>query len=253
MAIGVKLYEYVGKSSLTNTIASRHTKRKDLLHWEKGTKERPLGRSRAMRYSPNQQSIYMDEQQGDILTAELVFENGDFKAPFNRPTLIEFMDKHPDNVANGGKLFREHDPAAKSKALKIQLDLEVDALITAREMTDPEKKSYLRNYLPSRVDKMNKDEIEIEVLKRAKADPSKFIDVNNDPEVDRRNTISEAFARGILTWKNGNSQVAWSHGTRNSNICRIPEGEDADVAFERYLMSNDGKEVFVELEIILEE
>lgn len=252
MAIGVKIYEYVGKSSLTNTIASRHTKRKDLSYWEKAPKKGGLGTSRAMRYSPNQQSIFVDEQKGDIQMAELVFEHGDFKVPLNKPTLIKFMELHPDNVANGGKLFREHDPSAKNKAMKAQIDLELDAMIMVREMSEKEKISYLRNYLPSRVGKMEKDDVEMEVLRRAKADPATFIDVVQDPAVDRKNTISDAFSQGIITWKNGKSQVSWSHGARNAKICRIPEGEDPETAFERYLMSNDGKDTFIEIELALE-
>jgi len=253
MAIGVKIYEYVGKYGLTNTIANRHTPAKPIEEYIPGKKEGELGRSRALRYSPNQESIYVDEQKGDVQVSEIVFNNGELKVPFNKPSLIKFMNAHPDNQANGGHLFREYDPKAQSVALKKEMDLEIDAMIKVREMDQSEKVEYLRNYLPSRVDKMDESDIDLAVAQRAKQDPARFLEVLADPAQDRKNTIASAFAKGIITWKKGNSQVAWSHGTRNTNICRIPEGEDPNEALERHFISNKGNDTFEEIEIILDE
>jgi len=248
MVIGVKLYEYAGTHALTNQVASRHTKRKKLQYWDAEKKT-----SRALRYATNQESIFVDEQKGDILTEEIVFDHGQYRVPDDNPVLQRFMDMHPDNVKNGGQLFQEHDPVAESVAIMKDVMEKREAMNIFIDMDDKEKVAYLRNYLPTRVDKMAKSEIDVAIANRVEMDPEKFIEMNQDPDVGRKNTINEAIAANIIQWKKAKSQVNWNLGTRNSIICRIPEGENPEDALERYLMSNDGKESFIEIERAVED
>ena len=76
---------------------------------------------REMRYCPNEPSIWADEQ-GDKARKETVcFREGKLFVPKDKPNLRQFMDLHPMNMANGGKIFRQVD---KKKDAQNELERE---------------------------------------------------------------------------------------------------------------------------------
>ena len=111
-------------------------------------------------------------------------EDGKLTVRKNNPILQQFMDIHPDNIANGGTLFYEFDPQKIAEEKVHNLNLEVDALIAARSLDIDKMKSIVRVYLDSNVDKMTVAEIKHEVLLFARNYPNDLLDAIDDPALN---------------------------------------------------------------------
>ena len=62
-------------------------------------------RVRQLRYSPNEMSVWADEQGENIIREQIAFIQKNILVPYTKPNLQKYLDLHPDNVANGGKVF----------------------------------------------------------------------------------------------------------------------------------------------------
>ena len=86
-----RFYRLTTKATpLSYFIPTSGSKRRPLLYWDEET-----GTNRVMRYSPNQRSIFEDEQDANVLREPIVFEDGQLYVPKNKPLLQEFLALHP--------------------------------------------------------------------------------------------------------------------------------------------------------------
>ena len=60
---------------------------------------------RELRYCPMESSVFADEQSDLALVGHVWFENKVLSVRPDQYNLIDFLDRHPGNRANGGKLF----------------------------------------------------------------------------------------------------------------------------------------------------
>ena len=60
---------------------------------------------REMRYCPTAPSIWADEQGDNARKETVAFREGKLFVPRDKPNLRQFIDLHPMNMANGGKIF----------------------------------------------------------------------------------------------------------------------------------------------------
>ena len=65
-----------GKSPLTFTIPSKHTKKHPLLWFDEET-----GAQRELRYATNQASVFVDEQVGEATMGHITFTDGVLNVP----------------------------------------------------------------------------------------------------------------------------------------------------------------------------
>ena len=92
-----------------------------------------VGYNRAIRYCPNERSIFVDEQSTNAVKSDVVFRDAMLMVSLDKPNLAAFLDKHPDNRANGGGVFRLLDT---EKKVEVELDVEFlvhDAVALVRE------------------------------------------------------------------------------------------------------------------------
>ena len=68
-----------------------------------------------MRYCPNEQSIWRDEQSEYAKREHIMFYDGLLYVSYTKPNLMEFLERHPGNEANGGSRFAVID---NEKSLK---------------------------------------------------------------------------------------------------------------------------------------
>jgi len=121
-----KAYKLTRDSApLSLILASRHTTRFPLLHFDENT-----GLNRPLRYARNQNSPFQDEQDDNAILEPIVFEDGFLYVPKNNQVLQKFMSLHPGN----GRIFVEIDKAKEAQEIVEDLNLEVDALIEARQL-----------------------------------------------------------------------------------------------------------------------
>ena len=83
-------------SPITYTLASKHTRRFPLLHFDE--KE---GYNREIRYATNQKSVFVDEQDGMATLEHIVFENGTLHVPKEKQSLQKLLSLyHPHKNKN---------------------------------------------------------------------------------------------------------------------------------------------------------
>ena len=63
------------------------------------------GYNREIRYARGERSIFVDEQSATAKREVIVFRDNNLLVNPNQPELINYLRRHPDNVANGGRVF----------------------------------------------------------------------------------------------------------------------------------------------------
>jgi hypothetical protein len=100
----------------------------------------------------------------------------------------------------------------------------------------------MRKIKPHEVDKMETSEIKRDTKVFARNDPHKFMSLvevtSGDDSV--MNTIAEAVDEKIIQLRPAKREVYWMLEEKKSRMFKAPEGEDLEVAFVTYLMSNEG-------------
>lgn len=192
----------------------------------------------ALRYCPNERTIVRDEQSQYARREHIVFNDKMLAVDYTNPNLIEFLDRHPDNVANGGTIFKEID---KAKTAEEELDKEFavhEAVALIREKS-------IEELLPVAISlginiKQKNVEIKRELLKDAKTNPTKFIQMFDNPTVKCRSAVMQAIdfqiiksSKGGLNWFDSNRQI----------IATPPGADTVDIAV-RYFMTEKGATVY---------
>lgn len=230
------------KTPVSFFIQSRSNKRRQLLHFDEDK-----GINRPLRYSKNQKSVFEDEQDGTAILEPIVMEDGKITVLKNNPILQQFMDIHPDNLANGGTLFYEFDPQKIAEDKVRNLNLEVDALIAARSLDLDKMKSIARVHLDSNVDKMTAAEIKHDILLFARNYPEDFLYAIEDPDIDVNDISSRAFDEGYVTFRAG-KDIHYNLKNNKKKILTVPFGEKKEDVFMTWLKSDEGLEFYQYLE-----
>jgi len=200
------------------------------------------GRVREIRYCPSEPSIFKDEQEPDARRAPVMFTDGRIFVRPDQPNLKEFLDRHPDNVANGGKRFHLVDEV---KNKKIEMDKEyvvVDAINMIR--TQPlDELLAVATGLNINIDRPV-EEIKHDLLIFAKKNPKNFIESFDNPVIEMRAKISQASKYQIISVSQDG--VRWFD--TNKLIVSVPAGKDPMDVMVRYCLTDAATPVVKELE-----
>lgn len=238
-----RTYLLKGKSPLSLSIASRDSARFRLLYHDTEANE-GRGANRALRYAKNQTSPFQDQQDDTAILEPIVFEDGKLIVPKTNPVLQEFLSYHPGNVENGGGEFYEFDPEKVAQQNIENLNLEVDALIAARQMDINTMKSIGRVHLNGNVDKMTSSELKHDILLFAKQNPRDFLDAIDDPELNVSNLAVRALSEGFIQLRGG-KDLFYSLPENKKKIMTIPFGQRPEDALSEWLHSDNGKDFYV--------
>jgi len=160
---------------LSYLLPTRHTRRSPLLYFDKDQNiNRPL------RYSSNQKSPFEDEQDGNFIIEPIIFEDGFLTVAANNPVLQQFLYYHPQRDI----VFEEVDKERDASEMIEELNVEVDALIKARQLTIEQLENVSRILFNVDVSKVSTAELKRDVLIYARNEPENFLDVLSDPELD---------------------------------------------------------------------
>jgi len=204
--------------------------------FDKGTRK-----VRSIRYCPGEPSIYADEQSPKSLRSHILFVDKVLVVPESQPNLQEFLDAHPGNLVNGGSKFKlvDNSKSAEATVESEFIQLDAIALIRDREMQDLLPVALALNI------NINADNIEIkrELLSAAKADPSRFIQMFDSPEVKVRSAVLQARNLQILLCST--DSVRWFDS--NNIIVSVPAGQDAVDIMVRFCLTDKGAPVYEEV------
>lgn len=225
-----------GKTPLTYTIQTKHTRKKPLLYWDE--KE---GINRELRYATNQNTLFVDEQDGYATLGHVVFTDGTLIVPRNQVTLQKLLSVyHP----GAGQKWIEFDPLASKRAATAKMETEVDALVLVTEMEPEHIDAVLRAEYGSEVNTWEPKIKKGQALWFAKNNPTLFTELAKDEDIKLRGTASAAFEFGILKETNGGRNVAYGAKT----VLTVPFESTPTTAVVQFFKSDEGMELLKSIE-----
>jgi hypothetical protein len=238
-----KTYRLLNGSPLTFVLASRNHPRFPLMWFDEKKNQ-----NRILRYAVNQASPFEDEQDNNPILEPIVFEDGMLNVPKNNPVLQEFLHYHPQN----GIVFCEVDKEKDAYNQVADLNVEVDALIEARNLTLSQIEMITRVLFGKDPSTISTAELKRDILVFAKNDPYTFLEVVNDPELKFQAKVRMFFDRNLLVVKN-DRDIYFNTATNKKKMCSIAFGMDAFEMSLSYLQSDEGIDSLKMLESHLSE
>ena len=197
---------------------------------------------REIRYCPNEPSIWVDEQSDNAIKESVAFREGKLFVPREKPNLKKFLDMHPMNIGNGGKLFKEVD---KKRDAEKELEREFKLTEAVAMVRDKDIQDLLPIALYFKVNiNQPTSEIRYNLLRIAKNKTQEFIEAFDSPQVTTRATIQQAGDYQIINMKNDG--VYWFDS--NSLIVSVPVGQDPTDVMVRFCLTEKGAPVLGDIE-----
>mgnify|MGYP000193745714 FL=1 len=192
------------------------------------------GGIQAIRYCPNEPSIFRAEQSEYARREHVMFRDKLLMVPKTKPNLQEFLDNHPDNAANGGGVFKLIDKNASAEELLEKEFSQHEAVSLVRDKSVDELLP-VAMYLDVNINQRNA-EIKRELLIEAKSNPTKFIQLFDNPQVKCRSAVMQAVDFQIL---NSKQDGMYWYDT-NRLIVSAPVGTQAIEVATRFFMTEKG-------------
>ena len=193
------------------------------------------GINREIRYATNQNTLFVDEQDSYVRLGHVFFENGVLHVPKNQPMLQQLLSiYHP----KANKAWTEIDHEAKAQNFVEEIELELEALSTARELDIEHLEAIMRTELGSSVSKMSSKELKRDAYKFAKSDPKLFLELVNDEDIKLRNLANRAVEMGILKLTDDNT--VFKFATNGKKIMTVPFDQHPYAALASYFKTDEG-------------
>jgi len=222
-----------GKKPLSYTIKSTG------IHWFDEEK----GYERELKYCSNQRTCFVDEMKGDQRLEHIVFRSGVLLVPREKTILQKLLSLyHPHK----NKIFREFKPEVQAVNEIDWLELEIEALNTARSLDVDMAEAVMRVELGSKVSEMSSKELKRDLLLYAKRNPELFLELVNDENVVLRNFGIRATEMGIL--KLSSDQRTFSWGSNDRKLMNVPFDEHPYSALAAWFKTDEGMEILSSVE-----
>ena len=222
-----------GLSPLTYTINSRG------IYWFDEEK----GYERELKYTKNQKTPFVDEFKGDAILGHITFNDGTLNVPKEKQTLQKLLSLyHPQK----GRLFNEFDPVETAVDELQDIEIEIEALNVAKNLDIDLAEAVLRVEQGNKVSTMTSKEIKRDVLLYAKNNPSLFLELANDDNVQLRNFGIKAVEAGLLKLSADNRTFNW--GSNNRKIMTVPFDEHPYSALAAFFKTDEGLEIYKNIE-----
>ena len=229
-----RLYTLKGnKKPLTYVIPSRHSGKNQLLWFDKEN-----GYQRSLRYVTNQATPFVDEQKGMVTLGRIVFKNGALRVPKEDVGLQKLLSLyHPFK----DKIYEEYNPVEISVNETEQIELEIEALLIAKQMDINEAEAVLRVEYGNKVDALSSSELKRDLLIFAKKKPGLFIELANDDNVELRNIGIKATQMGLIQLSQ--DQRTFTYGETKRKLMTVPFDEHPYSALAAFFKTDEGMEV----------
>ena len=234
-----KIYKLTRESApLSLILASRHTQRFPLLWFDETT-----GTNKALRYARNQNSPFQDEQDDNAILEPIIFENGFLTVKKENQVLQKFLEYHPGK----GRVYVEVDKAKEASDVVNNLNLEVDALIQARQLKVDEVENIARVIFQKDISTVTTDELRRDILVFAKNQPQDFMLLLKDPALKLNAKIQLFFDKNLLQFRNNNKEVFFNTPSNKKKMLNIPYQEDPFYIIASHFQTDDGLEALKHL------
>ena len=231
---------------------------KDRLYMLKGGK-RPLSRTiksagiyyfdeekgyeRELKYCKNQKTPFVDEMKGDQRLEHIVFRSGNLFVPREQTTLQKLLSlyhPHRDNI------YEEFKPVALAASQIDILNMEVDALVAARNVDIDLAEAIMRVEIGSEVSKLSTKELRRDLLVFARNNPKLFLELADDENVMLRNFGIKAVEAGLIRLSSDQRNFLW--GSTGRKIMTVPFDEHPYTALAHWFKTDEGLEIYSNIE-----
>jgi len=201
------------------------------------------GYERELKYCENQRTCFVDEMKGDQRLAHIIFRNGNLFVEKEKTVLQKFLSLyHPHR----DKIYTEYKPIQEAADQIEILELEADAIVIARDMDIEMAEAIMRVEKGSEVSKLSSKELKRDLLVFARNNPSLFLELAADDNVQLRNFGIKAVELGILKLSNDQRNFMW--GSNNRNIMTVPFDEHPYTALAHWFKTDEGMEIYANIE-----
>jgi len=201
------------------------------------------GYEREIKITSNQRTPFVDEMVGDQRLEHVIFRNGTLYVPKNKVILQKILSLyHPDK----GRKFEEKDYQVEAASEIDILELEISALNAAQSIDIDMAEAVMRVELGSKVSEMSSKELKRDLLLYAKKNPELFLELVNDENVQLRNFGIKATEMGIL--KLSNDQRTFSWGSNDRKLMNVPFDEHPYSALAAWFKTDEGMEIYSNIE-----
>jgi hypothetical protein len=225
-------------SPLTYTLQGKHSLRYPLLWFDKET-----GGQEELRYATNQNSPLVSEQKGQVTLGHIIFENGILNVPKEKQNLQKLLSIYHPGL---GVKYNEFDPMTEAEDDLDYLELETQAMNAAFEMDIDEAEAIVRVEVGSRVNKMSSKEVKRDLVLFARRNPSLFLELANDDNVQLRNLAIRATEANIIKLSQDQRTFMW--GENDRKLMTVPFDENPYSAMAAFFKTDEGVLIFRSIE-----
>ena len=201
------------------------------------------GYEREMKYCENQRTCFVDEMKGDQRLSHVVFRDGVLFVEKTKTVLQKFLSLyHPHNK----NIFYEYMPIEEAAGEIEMLEIEADAIIAARNIDLDMAEAIMRVEKGSEVDKMSSKELKRDLLVFARNNPALFLELLSDDNVVLRNFGIKAVELGIIKLSNDQRTFMW--GSNNRKLMTVPFDEHPYTALAHWFKTDEGMEIYSNIE-----
>jgi hypothetical protein len=200
------------------------------------------GYEREIKYCQNQKTVFTDEMKGVQRLSHIVFRDGQLFVPKEKQILQKFLALHPKN----GTLFDEYDAVQIAEDELDIIELEIEALTVAQTIEIDHAEAILRSELGNKVSTMASKELKRDLLLFAKTNPTLFLELANDENINIRNMGIKAVEMNIINLSSDQRTFTW--GSTGRKLITVPFDENPYSALAAWFKTDEGVEVFQTIE-----
>ena len=205
--------------------------------------DKQKGYERELKYCENQNTTFVDEMKGDQRLAHIIFRNGSLFVEKEKTVLQKLLSLyHPHR----DKLFTEYKPVEEAANQIEILELEADAILMARELDIDMAEAIMRVEKGSEVSNMSSKELKRDLLVFARNNPSLFLELAADDNVQLRNFGIKAVELGIIKLSQDQRNFLW--GSNDRPIMTVPFDEHPYTALAHWFKTDEGMEIYSNIE-----
>ena len=217
---------------------SRSIKATDIYYFDE-----EKGYERELKYCQNQKTPFVDEMVGDQRLEHIVFRSGNLFVPRNQQTLQKLLSLyHPHK----DKIYYEYQPAKLAEEEIDVLNIQVDALIAAKNIDIDMAEAIMRVEKGSEVSELSSKELRRDLLVFARNNPKLFLELADDENVMLRNFGIRAVEAGILRLSSDQRNFLW--GSNGRKLMVIPFDEHPYTALAHWFKTDEGMEIYSNIE-----
>ena len=201
------------------------------------------GYERELKYCSNQRTPFVDEMKGEQRLEHIVFRNGALYVEKEKTVLQKLLSLyHPLR----DKIYYEYKPAALAEEEIDVLEMQVDALMAARNVDIEMAEAIMRVEIGSEVSNLSSKELRRDLLVFARNNPKLFLELADDENVMLRNFGIKATEEGIIRLSSDRRSFIW--GSNGRKLMTIPFDEHPYTALAHWFKTDEGMEIYKNIE-----